>query len=170
MRLSKAQQNVLDNHGQDELDYHNNMTKQEKIKYREYIKNHPDKNPSPSYWYNNLKKNDDKMLSFVRRLMGERAGEEYKTLEYTIKKDYYIYLYSKEKFGMKNTLLTPREWVRVKEENKLNTDFAEIAERFKVSEEMIRTIYKEAIKKIKKFIDKHPEYKELKEYLWKQEA
>ena len=165
MRLSSIQKRILNEHKQQELDYYNSMLPKDKISYSKYLANHKDENPSPSYWFNNLKKKDNVMEDFVYKIMGFNSLVEYKGLEPYDRHHYYVYLYRKADWGFKNTLLSPREWVRTREENKLNMDFTEIGRKMNLDDETVRKIYHEAIRKIKVFIQKNPRFKELEEYL-----
>lgn len=160
------EQRILDKFGEKELLYCRNMSPNDINSYHIYVQKNLDDYISPSEWFNSLKKHDNKMEEAIKEVMGEQGLMEYLNLSLKERWKYYTYLFRRVKQNKKQTRhLTPREWYINKEDNKLNMDFAEIAERLKLDEETVRKVYHEAIRKIKVLIDRHPKFQDLIEYL-----
>lgn len=160
--LGRIQKDILKVYGEKELTYYNGFSEHERMAYSRYIRNHDEIYP-PTIWYKEIKKQNSKMEDYVEKLFGSKGLAEFKALEKDDRHHYYVYIYRKKR--NLDELATPNQWLKNRDDNRLNMNFTEIAKKLNLDDETIRKIYSEAIQKIKIFIMKNPRFKELEEYL-----
>ena len=163
--MSIREQRILDKFDETELEYCRNMKPNDRESYHAYVRNHINDYVSPSEWFNSVKKKYNKMEKLIIEIMGNESLEQYKKLCEKDKAFYYSYLVRRVEQKRKGCHMTPKQWFKNREIEQLNTDFIEIAKQLRVNINSVMKWYYSAINKMQKFIEKHPEYKELEEYL-----
>lgn len=163
MKYGKVQREILLIYGRNELDYYNTLNDRDRMAYCRYCNNHEEVQP-PTIWYETIRKKTNKMELYVEQLFGENGLREYRSMQVNDRHNYYVYLYRK-KSGI-DELLTPYQWRRIRDENRENMDFTEIARKLELDDETVRKAYSSAMQKIKFYIIRNPKFKYLIEYLY----